>query len=58
MVGQENLERTWKVREKSGHLKINGCCSLQKLCLFRLRGKNVLSSLRVQAHLHLIRDCC
>ena len=22
--GQENLERTWKVREKSGNLKING----------------------------------
>ena len=24
MDGQENLERTWKVREKSGNLKING----------------------------------
>ena len=23
MDGQENLERTWKVREKSGNLKIN-----------------------------------
>ena len=22
--GQRNLERTWKVREKSGNLKING----------------------------------
>ena len=22
--GQGNLERTWKVREKSGNLKING----------------------------------
>ena len=24
MKGQGNLERTWKVREKSGNLKING----------------------------------
>ena len=24
MDGQGNLERTWKVREKSGSLKING----------------------------------
>ena len=24
MDGQENLERTWKVRKKSGNLKING----------------------------------
>ena len=24
MDSQENLERTWKVREKSGNLKING----------------------------------
>ena len=23
--GQRNLERTWKVKEKSGNLKINGC---------------------------------
>ena len=23
--GQGNLERTWKVREKSGNFKINGC---------------------------------
>ena len=22
--GQENIEQTWKVREKSGNLKING----------------------------------
>ena len=27
-VGQENLERTWKVREKLGNLKINGYCRL------------------------------
>ena len=25
MDGQGNLERTWKVWEKSGNLKINGC---------------------------------
>ena len=25
MDGQRNLERTWKVREKSVNLKINGC---------------------------------
>ena len=25
MDGQGNLEITWKVREKSGNLKINGC---------------------------------
>ena len=25
MDGQGNLERTWKVREKSGNLKVNGC---------------------------------
>ena len=24
MDGQGNMERTWKVREKSGNLKING----------------------------------
>ena len=24
MAGQGNLERTWKVREMSGNLKING----------------------------------
>ena len=26
MDGQGNFERTWKVREKSGNLKINGYC--------------------------------
>ena len=25
MDGQANLEKTWKVREKSGNLKIIGC---------------------------------
>ena len=32
--GQGNLERTWRVREKSGNMKINGYCGLQKLYLF------------------------
>ena len=58
MDGQGNLERTWKVREKSGNLKINGGCSLQKLSLFCSRRKNVLSSLIVQVHLPLIRGYC
>ena len=31
MDGQGNLERTWKVREKSGNLKIDSCGSLQKI---------------------------
>ena len=37
--GQGNLERTWKVKEKSGNLKINGYGSLQKFYLFRKEGK-------------------
>ena len=31
MDGHGNLERTWRVRERSGNLKINGHCCLQKL---------------------------
>ena len=31
MDGQGNLERTWKVREKSGNLKIDSYGSLQKI---------------------------
>ena len=35
MDGQGNLERTWKVREKSGNLKINGYArqTLENLCI-------------------------
>ena len=33
MDGQGNLERTRKVREKSGNLKINGYVRLQKVYL-------------------------
>ena len=39
--GQGNLERTWKVREKSGNLKINGYGSLQKLYLFFSKGERM-----------------
>ena len=41
---QGNLERTWKVRLKSGNLKINGCGrkSSENLFIFR-RGKDILS---------------
>ena len=41
---QENLERTWKVREKSGNLKINGCGrkSLENLFFLFKRGKDVI----------------
>ena len=45
MDGQGNLERTWKVREKSGKLKINGYGrqSSEKLFLLFKRGKDVHS---------------
>ena len=43
--GQGNLEGTWKVWEKSGNLKINGCGRLSSENLFILfkRGKDVQS---------------
>ena len=43
--GQGKLERSWKVREKSGNLKINGYDRLSSGNLFILfkRGKDVLS---------------
>ena len=40
--GQGNLERTGKVREKSGNLKINGYGRQTSLILFE-RGKDTLS---------------
>ena len=45
MDGQENLERPWKVREKSGNLKINGCSKQTSENLFILfkREKGVFS---------------
>ena len=43
--GQGNLERTWKVREKSGNLKINsyGRQSSENSFILFKRGKDVLS---------------
>ena len=45
MNGQGNLERTWKVREKSGNLKINGGSRQTSENLFILfkKGKDELS---------------
>ena len=42
--GQGNLERTWKVKEKSGNLKINsyGRQSSENLFILFKRGKDVL----------------
>ena len=42
MNGQGNLERTWKVREKSGNLKRNGYGrqSSENLFILFKRGKN------------------
>ena len=42
MNGQGNLERTWKVREKSGNLKINSYGRQASENLFK-RVKDVLS---------------
>ena len=45
MDDQGNLERTWKVREKSGNLTIhgNGRQSSENLIILFKRGKDVLS---------------
>ena len=46
MDHQGNLERTWKVREKSGNLKINGYHGRQtseNLFIMFKRERNVLS---------------
>ena len=49
MDSQGNLERTWKVREKSGNSKISGYGSQSKENLFILfkRGKDVHSQVIV-----------
>ena len=39
MDGQGNLERIWKVREKSGNLKIDSYGSLQKIIYSVQKGK-------------------
>ena len=53
MDGQGNLERTWKVREKSGNLKINGYGrqSSENLFILFKREKDVLSNEIVWVHL-------
>ena len=45
MDGQGNLERTWKAREKSGNLKINGYGrqSSENLFILFKKGKDVHS---------------
>ena len=45
MDGQGNLERTWKVREEAGNLKIIGYGrqSPENLFILFKRGKDVLS---------------
>ena len=57
MDGQGNLERTWKVRKKSGNLKINGYGrqSSENLFILLKRGKDVHSHGIVSAHLPLHR---
>ena len=53
--GQGNLERTLKVREKSGNLKLNGYDrqSSENLYILFKRGKAVLSHKLVYPHLSL-----
>ena len=43
MDGQENVERTWKVREKSGNLKINARLASENLFILFKREKDVQS---------------
>ena len=44
--GQGNLESTWKVRKKSGNLKINGYGSPQKFVLFCSKGERMYFLMR------------
>ena len=41
MDGQGHLERTWKVREKSGNLKVNGYGRQNSENLFCSRGEKM-----------------
>ena len=43
---QGNLERTWKVREKSGNLKINGYSRQSSENLFCSRGERMYFHMR------------
>ena len=49
VAGQGNLERTWKVREKSGNWKMNGYGrhTSENLYILFKRGKHVLSNEKV-----------
>ena len=53
MYGQGNVERTWKVREKSGNLKINsyGRQSSENLLILSRSGKDVHSHEIVSLHI-------
>ena len=45
--GQGNLERTWKIREKSGNLKINGYGrQSSEIYLFSSRGERMYMLMR------------
>ena len=46
MAGQGYLERTWKVREKSGNLKINGYGRQSSENLFCSRGERMYFLMR------------
>ena len=46
MDGQGNLEKTWKVREKSGNLKINSYGRQSPENLFCSRGERMYSLMR------------
>ena len=46
MDDQGNLERPWKVREKSGNLKISGCGKQTSENLFCSRGKKMYFLMR------------
>ena len=46
MDGQGNLERTWKVREKSGNLKINSYGRQSSEYLFCSRGERMYFLMR------------
>ena len=56
MDGQGNLERTWKVREKSGNLKINsyGRQSLENIYLFCSRGERMHFLMRASKPISLL----
>ena len=46
MDGQGNLERPWKVGEKSENLKINGCVKQTSENLFSSREKKIYFIMR------------